>query len=195
MCTQTGKEAEFICTAVKLFQAKCVHHQYWQKHRSALNWLRTKKCQKRRCLLFSILRGSHFLIFFGMIKDEGAGAFPPFSHSWHLKQDDLGEMISIRGRRLHLLLSRKLERKANPSLPTLMPELETKPKKGDEAQTKTNESMDTQVCRSCWHLSTQEQRTKPINAKPKKNYQKQIPYPPKLEIAKAKVIVPKPKAK
>jgi hypothetical protein len=25
-----------------------------------------------------------------MIKDEGAGAFPPFSHSWHLKQDDLG---------------------------------------------------------------------------------------------------------
>jgi hypothetical protein len=25
--------------------------------------------------------------------------------------------------------------------------------------------------------------------------QKQIPYPPKLEIAKAKVIVPKPKAK
>jgi hypothetical protein len=67
-----------------------------------------------------------------MIKDEGAGAFPPVSHSWHLEQDDLGEMmqfLSIMGRRLHLLLSRKLERKVNPSLPTLMPELETKPKK------------------------------------------------------------------
>jgi hypothetical protein len=37
---------------------------------------------------------------------------------------------------------------ANPSLPTLMPELETKLKKGDEAQTTTNESMETQVYRS-----------------------------------------------
>ena len=86
------------------------------------------------------------------MKDEGAGAFPPFSHSWHLKQDGLGEMmqfLSIRERRLHLLLSRKLERKANQSLPTLMPELEMKPKKGDEAQTITNESMGTQVYRSC----------------------------------------------
>ena len=84
-----------------------------------------------------------------MINDEGAGAFPMFSHSWHLTQDDLGEMmkfLSIRGRRLHLLLSMKLERKA---LPTLMPELEMKPKKGDEAQTTTNESMETQVYRSC----------------------------------------------
>jgi hypothetical protein len=35
----------------------------------------------------------------------------------------------------------------------------------------------------------------PSMPNPKKNYQKQIPYPPKLEIAKAKVIVPKPKAK
>jgi hypothetical protein len=59
------------------------------------------------------------------------------------------QFLSIRGRRLHLLLSRKLERKANPSLPTIMPELETKPKKGDEAQTTTNESMETQVYRSC----------------------------------------------
>ena len=82
----------------------------------------------------------------------------------------------------------KLERKA---LPTLMPELETKRKKGDEAQTT---SMETQVYRSCWHLSSQEQKTKPINAK-KKNDQKQIPNPPKLEIAKATLIVPKPKAK
>ena len=61
--------------------------------------------------------------------------------------------------------SRKKRR--NPSLPTLKPELETKPKKGDEAQTITNESMETQVYRSCWHLSSQEQKTKPINAKPK----------------------------
>ena len=38
------------CTAVKLFQAQCVHHEYWRKRRSTLNWLRTKKCQKRRCL-------------------------------------------------------------------------------------------------------------------------------------------------
>jgi hypothetical protein len=66
------------------------------------------------------------------VRKEGASNFPPFSHSWYLKQDDLGKMmqfLSIRGRRLHLLLSRKLERKANPSLPTLMPELETKPKR------------------------------------------------------------------
>jgi hypothetical protein len=34
-------------------------------------------------------------------------------------------------------------------LPTLKPELETKQKKGDEAQTRTNESMETQVYRSC----------------------------------------------
>ena len=52
-------------------------------------------------------------------------------------------------------------------MPTLKPELEAKPKKGDEAQTITNESMETQVYRSCWHLSSQEQKTKPINAKPK----------------------------
>jgi hypothetical protein len=25
------------------------------------------------------------------MKDEGAGAFPPFSHSWHLKQNDMEE--------------------------------------------------------------------------------------------------------
>jgi hypothetical protein len=28
MCTQTGTEAGFMCTAVKLFQAQCVHHEY-----------------------------------------------------------------------------------------------------------------------------------------------------------------------
>jgi hypothetical protein len=130
-----------------------------------------------------------------MIKDERA--FPPFSHSWHLKQDDLGEMkqfLSIGGRRLHLLLSRKLERKANPSLPTLMPELETKPKKGDEAQTTTNESMETQVNRSCIS-QVKSRKSNPSMPNPKKNYQRQIPNPSKLEIAKAKLIVPKPKAK
>jgi hypothetical protein len=45
--------------------------------------------------------------------------------------------------------------------------METKPKKGDEAQTITNESMETQVYRSCWHISSQEQKTKPINSEPK----------------------------
>ena len=38
-------------------------------------------------------------------------------------------------------------------------------------------------------------RPNPSMPDPKKNYQKQIPKPPKLEIAKAKLIVPKPKAK
>ncbi len=74
---------------------------------------------------------------FGTSIDEGAGAFPPFSHSPHLKQDDLGEMIqflNIRGRRLHLctivqvLLSRKLERKAKPIIAN------PKARIGDEAK-------------------------------------------------------------
>jgi hypothetical protein len=39
-----------LCTAIKLFQAKCVHNEYCRKSRSTLNWLRTKKCQKRMCL-------------------------------------------------------------------------------------------------------------------------------------------------
>ena len=38
-------------------------------------------------------------------------------------------------------------------------------------------------------------RPNPSMPNPKKNYQKQIPNPPKLEIAKAKLIVPKPKGK
>ena len=38
-------------------------------------------------------------------------------------------------------------------------------------------------------------RPNPSMPNPQKNYQKQIPNPPKLEIAKAKLIVPKPKAK
>ena len=37
MCTQTGTAAGFICTAVKLFQAQCVHHEYQRKCCSMLN--------------------------------------------------------------------------------------------------------------------------------------------------------------
>jgi hypothetical protein len=48
------------------------------------------------------------------------------------------QFLSIRGRRFTSMhnsvgtLSMKLERKANPSLPALKPELETKPKKEEE---------------------------------------------------------------
>jgi hypothetical protein len=60
--------------------------------------------EKKVPLIFNF-KGILFSDIFGTSKDEGAQAFPPFFHSPHLKQYDLGEMIqflSIRGRRLHL---------------------------------------------------------------------------------------------
>ena len=45
-------------------QAKCVHHKSQQKRHNSLNLARIKKCQKKRCHYFSIVRGPSFLIIF-----------------------------------------------------------------------------------------------------------------------------------
>ena len=46
-------------------------------------------------------------------------------------------------------MSRKLERKAKPIIANPKARIRDEAKKGDEAQTITNESMETQVYRSC----------------------------------------------
>ena len=122
-----------------------------------------------------------------------------FSHSWHLKQDDLGKMmqfLSIRGRRLHLLLSRMLERKANPSLPTLMPELETKQKKRRWSPNHNNwKHGNTSVQELLTSLKSRaEDQTHQCQTQRKITRNKFL-NTHNWKIAKAKLIVPKPKAK
>ena len=54
-------------------------------------------------------------------------------------------------------------------MPTLKQALERKPKNRDEAQNITDDSKATGVYRNCRHLSSQEKKTKPVNANPKEN--------------------------
>ena len=95
------------------------------------------------------------------------------------------QFLSIRGRRLHLLLSRKLERKANPPLPTLMPEWGTKPKKKEMKPKPQQMKAWKHNCTGVGDIS--QVKSRGLNPS--------MPNPPKLEIANAKLIVPKPKAK
>jgi hypothetical protein len=87
------------------------------------------------------------------------------------------QFLSIRGRRLHLLLSMKLERKANPSLPTLMPELERKPKKEMKPKPQQMKAWK-HKCTGVVDISqVKSRRPNQSMPNPKKNYQRKFLTP------------------